>query len=75
MTIEEITQQALLLPREARGALADRLVESLDPAEEGPFREAWAKEALRRVEEVRSGKVKTIPGPEVIEEARRRLKG
>ena len=48
MTIEEITQQALLLPREARGALADRLVESLDPAEEGPFREAWAKEAEKR---------------------------
>lgn len=74
MTIEEITQEALSLPREARGALADRLVESLDPADDGPFREIWAKEALRRVDEVRSGKVKTIPGPEGTERVRQAIR-
>jgi putative addiction module component (TIGR02574 family) len=46
------------------------LIESLDegPAEEG-VEQAWAQEIKRRVDDVRSGKVKTIPE----EEVRRRL--
>jgi putative addiction module component (TIGR02574 family) len=50
-----------------RGLLIDRLIESLDegPAEEG-VEEAWAHEIKRRVDEVRSGKVKMIPGEQVL---------
>jgi hypothetical protein len=32
MTVEQIVDEALGLPSEARALLADRLVESLDPA-------------------------------------------
>jgi hypothetical protein len=35
MTVEQIVDEALGLPSEARALLADRLVESLDPAEDG----------------------------------------
>ena len=49
LTIEQITEEALALPSEARALLADRLVESLDPAEDGYIQQLWADEALRRV--------------------------
>lgn len=61
MTVEQIVDEALALPSEARALLADRLVESLDPAEDGYIRQLWMREAQRRVDEVRSGKSKTIP--------------
>jgi putative addiction module component (TIGR02574 family) len=68
--VSEVLEKALTLSTQERGLLIDRLVESLDegPAEEG-VEEAWEEEIKRRVDDIRSGKVKTIPG----EEVRRRL--
>jgi len=60
--VEQITEVALALPSDARALLADRLVESLDPIADDAIRDIWAKEALRRLEDVRSGKVESIPG-------------
>ena len=71
MTVEQIAEEALSLPREARALLADRLVESLDPAEDGYVRQLWAAEALRRRDDVRSGRVKTIPSEEALARVRR----
>ncbi|MEO7299999.1 MAG: addiction module protein [Verrucomicrobiota bacterium] len=71
MTVEQIAEEALGLPSEARALLADRLVESLDPAEDGHIRKLWAAEALRRRDDVRSGRVKTIPGDEALARVRR----
>lgn len=70
MTVEQLAEAALALPASARAALADRLVESLDPAEDAPFRQLWAAEALRRRDEIRSGQVQTIAGQEAINRAR-----
>jgi putative addiction module component (TIGR02574 family) len=66
MKVEEIAEEALALPSEARALLADRLVESLDPAEDGYLRQLWAAEAQRRLEELRSGKVQSIPGEDAV---------
>jgi len=73
LTIEQIAEQALSLPSEARALLADRLVESLDPLEDETMRVVWMAEARRRLEEVRSGAVKTIPGEEALVQVRRNL--
>jgi putative addiction module component (TIGR02574 family) len=70
MTVEQIAEAALSLPSEARALLADRLVESLDPAEDGLARELWSAEAVRRRDEVRSGRVQTIPGEEALARVR-----
>ncbi len=48
MAVEQIAEEALSLPSEARALLAHRLVESLDPAEDGYILQLWAAEALRR---------------------------
>lgn len=70
MTVEQIAEAALALPSEARAILADRLVESLDPAEDGTARQLWVAEAIRRRDEVRSGQVQTIPGDEALARVR-----
>lgn len=70
ITVEQIAEEALSLPSEARALLADRLVESLDPAEDGYMRKLWMKEARRRIAEVRSGNVKTIDGAEAFAQVR-----
>jgi putative addiction module component (TIGR02574 family) len=70
MTVEQIAEEALSLPSEARALLADRLVESLDPAEDGVVRQLWVAEATRRLDEVRSGRVQTIPGDEALARVR-----
>jgi putative addiction module component (TIGR02574 family) len=71
LTVEQIAEEALALPSEARALLADRLVESLDPAEEGYIQQIWAAEARRRRDDVRSGHVQTILGDEALERVRR----
>jgi Putative addiction module component len=69
-TIEQITEEALALPSEARALLADRLVESLDPAEDSYIRQLWVKEALNRRDDIRSGRVQTISGDEALARVR-----
>jgi putative addiction module component (TIGR02574 family) len=68
--VSELLKKALALPPEARAALAESLLESLDdePADEG-VEAAWAEEIQRRIEEIDSGKVQLI----LYEEVRRRL--
>ena len=73
MTIDEIEKEALALPSEARARLADRLVESLEAAADSRVDRLWATEAKRRRDEVRQGRVQTIPGPEGLARVRRSL--
>ncbi len=73
MTIEQIAQEALALPTEARALLADRLVESLDAAGSNRIDKLWAIEAKRRRDEVRQGVVERIPGDEALARVRRSL--
>ena len=75
MKVEEIAEEALALPSEARALLADRLVESLDPAEDGQLHQLWAPEAQRRLQELRSGSVRAIPGEEAVANLRRKYGG
>ena len=70
MRVEDIADVVLELPSEARALLADRLVESLDPAEDGYIHGLWADEANRRLKELRSGAVIGIPGEEALAKLR-----
>jgi hypothetical protein len=75
MRVEEITDAALSLPSEARALLADRLVESLDPEEDGYIHNLWVKEARRRLQELRSGAVIAIPGEDALAKIRKKYIG
>ena len=71
LTLDQLTQQALQLPAASRAHLAEQLVESLAEADADEIRLAWAAEAVRRRDEIRSGSVKAIPGEQVLAEVRR----
>ena len=73
-TVEQLAEQAMNLPAESRAKLADLLVESLDADELGRIEQFWVVEAKRRRDEVRSGKVKPIPGAEGLRKVRDTLK-
>ena len=75
MKVEDLTEEVLSLPSEARALLADRLVESLDPAEESKLHDLWVVEAHKRLQELRSGAVKGIPGAEVSASLRKKYGG
>jgi putative addiction module component (TIGR02574 family) len=61
------------LPIDERLSMVDQLLRSLHGTEPGNDRK-WLAEANKRLRDVKSGRVKTIPGLEVLTEARRRLK-
>ena len=63
---EHIEGEALRLPREERARLAEALISSLD--EESEIEKAWSAEIKRRVQDLRSGAVQSIPADEVFAE-------
>ena len=70
---ERFVEEAMLLPLDMRTALVDRLLESLNVPTQREIDRLWVEEAERRIEEVRFGKVSTIPGEQVFEDIRRRF--
>jgi len=73
LSLEQITAEALQLPVTSRAELAEKMMESLGVSEDGEIQQLWLAEAERRLDEVRSGKVKTIPGEEVMAEIRQMI--
>lgn len=71
LTVEQIAEAALALPGEARALLADRLVESLDPADDSDIQQLWMTEARRRRIDIRAGRIQTVPGEEALAQVRR----
>ena len=65
----ELLRDALSLSPEARAALIDSLLESLDVEVDDDAEEAWREEIYRRLQQIDSGAVKLIPW----DDARRRL--
>jgi putative addiction module component (TIGR02574 family) len=59
--VADLLKKALALPAEARAALANSLLESLDDTVDESAEEEWNKEIARRIQELDSGKVKPIP--------------
>ncbi len=73
--VSELLEKALTLSPQERGLLIDRLIETFDdePAEEG-VEAAWDEEIKRRVDDIRSGRVETVPGKQVLGRLKARLR-
>lgn len=70
--MQEIEAEALRLPSHERARLAELLIGS--PDEEDETARAWAEEAERRHEELRSGAVQSILAEEVFAGIRARAR-
>jgi len=66
----ELLRDALALPAEARAALVDSLIESLDQVIDDGAEDAWREEIMRRLQQIDTGAVQLIPW----RDARRRLR-
>ena len=67
MKTKKLIEEALSLPVEERAIIADSLLRSLNMPD-ATIDAKWAEVARRRLQELRSGKVKPIPGDEVFSE-------
>jgi putative addiction module component (TIGR02574 family) len=71
-TTQRLIEEALSLPVEERALIADSLMRSLNLPSTSTDAE-WTEVAKRRLAELRSGKVKPIPGDKVVAEVLKRL--
>ena len=69
---KELFDEAISLPIEIRTQLVEKLLRSLNPSQK-EIDKLWTIEAEKRDEEIRSSKVKTIPGEIVFKKIRNRL--
>jgi putative addiction module component (TIGR02574 family) len=61
-----VFQAALALPPENRAVLAETLLDSLTAEDQAAIDRAWIEEAERRLQALAEGKIKAIPGDEVM---------
>lgn len=62
---EDLLANALTLPESERAEIAAQLIASLGQTVDAEAQEAWDAEIARRIEELDSGKVETLPWSEV----------
>jgi putative addiction module component (TIGR02574 family) len=74
MTAAAVKNEALNLSPTERAQLIDALWDSLASDEIKAREAAWAEESERRVEAVKTGKLKTFDAKEVMSELRERFK-
>nr|VFK65260.1 MAG: Putative addiction module component [Candidatus Kentron sp. UNK]VFK71395.1 MAG: Putative addiction module component [Candidatus Kentron sp. UNK] len=70
LILDRISKEAMELPVSLRVQLADMSMEGLETEETDDVQSLWAREAVRRRDEIRSGKIQPIPGEQVLDEAR-----
>lgn len=67
----EILEEARGLPYGERTELIEQLIADSAKDPDPEIERAWGDEALRRLKEIEEGKVKLIPGEQVMAEARK----
>ncbi|MDR4505821.1 MAG: addiction module protein [Candidatus Scalindua sp.] len=60
------------LPVDIKTKLIEKILNSLHPSQK-EIDELWAKEAEKRVKDIKTGKIKTISGKEVFKEIHKRF--
>ena len=71
---DDIEKQARSLPPEEKAALARILIEDLDTSADKNVERLWIEEAQRRYAAYLRGDLEALPGEEVMDRARSRLK-
>lgn len=72
--VADIEREIRELPASERAKLLRSLIADLDAPAEADVEQAWLEEAERRLAEIEAGTAEVVSGPEVLEEARSRLK-
>jgi putative addiction module component (TIGR02574 family) len=70
--LDTLSAEAMQLDVDARETLVHRLLQSLESLSEEDVERLWVREAERRLEAFRGGRVSAIPAEDVLEEAARK---
>ena len=62
---QELIEEVLLLPIEERAYIIDSLIQSMNPIDSDIDRK-WLEVSKKRLNELKSGEVKGVPGDEVF---------
>ncbi|MFH0921901.1 MAG: addiction module protein [Fibrobacterota bacterium] len=71
---DKLITDALTLPNDVRAEIVDKLLESLNLPLQKDIDRQWAALAEKRLRDIKSGRVKTVPGSVVFEKIRNRPK-
>ena len=71
MDTTQLLEEAMKLSSDERAILISSLIESLHEPKEPGYEEAWAEEIARRLHEIETGAVQTVPWSEVRRRFRR----
>jgi Putative addiction module component len=74
MTPDEVVEQALALPMEARAELVEKLLASLEQEDWAEIDPALAEEAEKRIDALDRGEDRSYPAAEVIKDLLARVK-
>jgi putative addiction module component (TIGR02574 family) len=72
--VSDLIKRALALPTEQRAALANTLLDSLEPNDES-VQEARDREVERRMEDLKAGRAVTVPWEELRRELLAKVDG
>ena len=72
MNTKQLIDDAVSLPVEERTLVVDSLLRSLNQPE-SEMDKKWAKEAKKRLAQLRSGKVEPVPGKDVFDKIWKRF--
>jgi putative addiction module component (TIGR02574 family) len=70
----DLESKVLGLPPKERARLAERLLASLEGAQEPDAEALWVEEAERRLTELESGSVSAVPAAEVFRKSRSQIR-
>ena len=73
-TVESVCADAMSLSNDAKAEVVDRLLADISAHLDPEIERAWSELAERRSEEILSGAVTPIPGPEALKRVRDRLR-
>ena len=73
-SLESITSEALLLPKDQRLTLAHRILASVEPPPDSGAEAAWDLEIRERIKRYDAGLSISIPASEVFSELDKKLK-
>jgi hypothetical protein len=73
MTNEQVESEALKLNPQARAELAEKLLRSLEELSEEEIKRLWAEEAVRRDDDLDSGRASMRDAEDVFRDAKARI--
>lgn len=68
--ISDLLKRALALPEDERAALANSLLDSLEPTDAASVEADWEREIERRMRDLEAGKAVTVPWDDVKRQLR-----